>query len=151
MPELLRIERVATFKASPEQVFAAWTDPALLARWISPYYLTVLSVAADPTPGGQLRIDMQGAVEGQDISGRATGTYQEVAPGKRLRFTWTWRQDATGRSGEETVITADFAGRDDGTEVRLTHDRFLDRATWEGYAIGWGHCFEKLARLFENA
>lgn len=151
MAQTLTIERVATFKAGPEQVFAAWTDPALLARWISPYYLTVLSVAAEATPGGQLRIDMQGEIEGQDISGQAIGVYREVVPGQRLVFTWTWRQKATGLLGEETVITAELQDLGGETQVRLTHAGFIDRAVWEGYTLGWGHCFEKLARLLAQA
>lgn len=151
MSQTLTIERVATFKASPQQVFAAWADPGILARWISPYYLTVSLVAAEAVPGGRFRIDMEGAVNGQDISGQAFGVYREVIPGQRLVFTWTWRQTATGQTGEETVITAELQDLGGETQVRLSHVGFVDRTVWEGYTIGWGHCFEKLARLLEEA
>ena len=42
-------------------------------------------------------------------------------PGQRLVFTWTWRQTATGQTGEETVITAEFQDLCGETQVRLTH------------------------------
>ena len=76
----VRIERVVP--ASPERVFAAWTDPALLARWMSPVGRAEAEV--EPWVGGRLRVTMIGP----DVRIDHTGVYRELVPGRRLVFTW---------------------------------------------------------------
>lgn len=57
VPEL---RMVRTIDASVTEVFAAWTDPALLRRWLAPYPYEVLEAAADARPGGSYRISVVG-------------------------------------------------------------------------------------------
>ena len=54
-----RLELRRRLKASPERVFAAWTDPALLARWMSPFAEAEASV--DVRVGGTFAIVMRAA------------------------------------------------------------------------------------------
>ena len=42
-------------KAPPAKVFAAWTDPEKVKRWMGPGDVTVLSVETDPRAGGRYR------------------------------------------------------------------------------------------------
>ena len=74
-----RLELRRRLTASPERVFAVWTDPALLARWMSPFAEAEASV--DVRVGGTFAIVMRG--QGQEI--RHTGTYLEVDPPHRRR------------------------------------------------------------------
>jgi hypothetical protein len=60
------IRRVA---ASPEQVFAAWTNAALLQRWLAP------KAEADARLGGRFRLEVA-KPEGSHI---VTGEYRELA------------------------------------------------------------------------
>jgi hypothetical protein len=46
--------------ATPEQVFEAWTDPALLAAWWGPEGVTRTFHEFDLRPGGRWRFDMHG-------------------------------------------------------------------------------------------
>ena len=71
------IEREVRIAARPETVFAYFTDPDRMRRWMG------RTVDLDPRPGGAFRIDYNG----EDI---ASGTYVEVDPPRRVVFTWGW-------------------------------------------------------------
>src|SRR6185369_14336233 len=49
-----------TFRASPEKVFDAWTDPAKLAKWFGPDGFTTTTHEMDLRPGGTWRHTMVG-------------------------------------------------------------------------------------------
>jgi hypothetical protein len=48
------------FRASPEQVWAAWTDPAILPRWFGPEGFSCTTKEIDLREGGVWRFDMSG-------------------------------------------------------------------------------------------
>ncbi len=52
----LIVERV--FRAPPEQVFQAWTDPEILTKWWGPTGATIPECDLDATPGGAWRTVM---------------------------------------------------------------------------------------------
>ncbi len=54
----LVISRV--FRATPAQVYAAWTDPAILPRWFGPEGYTCETHAMDLRVGGEWRFTMSG-------------------------------------------------------------------------------------------
>src|SRR5262245_8894126 len=92
----LVIERV--FKASPERVFKAWTDPAVLATWWGPIGFTAAEYRLDVRKDGAWRTVMR-APDGS--SHRVSGVYREIMPPTRLVFTWGWEEDG-GQRGHET-------------------------------------------------
>src|SRR5260370_1883675 len=49
----LRITRL--LPAPPQEVFAAWTDPACARHWMAPGAMTVAELEMDPRPGRPLR------------------------------------------------------------------------------------------------
>lgn len=55
---VLTIER--SFRATPAQVYAAWTDPAVLPLWFGPDGFTCRTHAIDVREGGEWRFDMVG-------------------------------------------------------------------------------------------
>jgi uncharacterized protein YndB with AHSA1/START domain len=126
------VERV--LPAAPEAVFAAWTDPEVLHDWMSPSGHAEANV--DVREGGRFSIAMVG--EGERIE--HTGEYLVVDAPRRLSFTWT------SSYAPNSVVTVTFAPHDDGTLVRLTHERMpADRApSHEG---GWGTMLERLGSL----
>jgi uncharacterized protein YndB with AHSA1/START domain len=71
-------------KASPENVYAAWTDPAKLKQWFRPGSGPVLpGTKLDVREGGHYTI----AVGGEDgEEHRASGVYREVVPGPQARL-----------------------------------------------------------------
>ncbi len=72
-------------EAPREAVFKAWTDPALIARWLGPSGVRAEVRHIDARRGGSYRIDMQGTSGSLGIVG---GIYREVVPPERLVFTW---------------------------------------------------------------
>jgi uncharacterized protein YndB with AHSA1/START domain len=139
----LRLQRV--FAAPVADVFEAWTDPALMQRWLAPSDWEVLEASADVRPGGYYRILVAGPGGSKVLT---TGEYLEVIPSKRLVQTWV----AEGLDPEfdryPTLLTVEF--REAGprsTEITLIQDRLMtapDRARNRG---GWQQCFEKLDAL----
>jgi uncharacterized protein YndB with AHSA1/START domain len=135
----LRIDRI--LRASPDRVFAAWTDPTSLAAWMSP--VGHAEVAADVRVGGSFTVAMVG--DGRRIE--HTGEYLEIDPPRRLRF--SWRSPYTGP--EAGVVTVEIAPVPEGTRLVLTHERLPAEAV-DGHASGWGTMVERLGvHLAERA
>ncbi|HVM44795.1 MAG TPA: SRPBCC domain-containing protein [Candidatus Thermoplasmatota archaeon] len=57
--QTLRLERV--YDATPEELWEAWTDPAIYARWFNPFPgKDAIIHEWDPRPGGRIRFSMVG-------------------------------------------------------------------------------------------
>jgi uncharacterized protein YndB with AHSA1/START domain len=130
----IRLERV--LPASVEDVFAAWTEPARMARWLSPRGRA--EVDADVVVGGHLRVVM---IDG-DVRIEHDGEFLEVRPPVRLSF--TWRSPFTGT--RPSVVTVDLHDEDGSTRLVLRHDRLPPEAgaSHEG---GWGAILDRLAAI----
>src|SRR5436309_4266824 len=63
--------------ASPETVFAYFTDPGKMVQWMG------TEATLDPRPGGVCRINPSGHA-------LMHGEYVEVVPYTRIVFTWGW-------------------------------------------------------------
>lgn len=133
----LRIAR--TFRATPDKVFRAWTTPEALKRWCAPGDMTTPVAEVDLKVGGRFRIHMR-SPDGKVY--KATGVYSTVDPPKKLVFTWRW-EDSPG--AVETLITLEFTGRGDSTEMVLTHSRFPNEAMKQDHEKGWLGSMDKLA------
>lgn len=69
---------------APAEVFAAWTQPGLMKRWFCPEDMRVISLHADPRPGGEYSVTMRG----NGPAYTAYGNFEEVSPPRRLSLTW---------------------------------------------------------------
>jgi uncharacterized protein YndB with AHSA1/START domain len=136
-PSLTLVRRI---KAPPARVYAAWTQPALMARWWGPDGGPVLSAEADPRVGGRFRVVFQ-TLDGETHDCR--GEYQEVVPERKLVFTWEW---VSLPERQSRVIIA-FRPIPEGTELTFTHAQFFDEAARDGHRTGWNGGFDKLERL----
>ena len=56
-------------KAPPAKVFAAWTDPALMARWLGPVGTVELIAKTDPRVGGRYEMKMRMPDDEHNVSG----------------------------------------------------------------------------------
>jgi uncharacterized protein YndB with AHSA1/START domain len=140
-PEL-RLTRVVN--GSIDDVFRAWTDPAVLATWWGPGKFTTPEVELDVRPGGAYRMVMQ-SPEGDSMA--VTGEYFDVEPPHRLVFTWRW--EAGFPDAVESVVTVELSPLGDRTELVLTHAGFPDAAVAAPYSDGWEAVLPKLAALFD--
>jgi uncharacterized protein YndB with AHSA1/START domain len=139
----LVIERV--FRAPPEEVFAAWTDPAILVEWWGPEGYRTPEHAMDVREGGAWRTVMRNASGEAHV---ASGVYREIAPPKRLVMTWGWQQP-DGTRGHETTVELDFEPVPDGTRLRLVQRVFATVENRDGHRMGWSSSFNKLEALVE--
>ena len=88
------------FKAPPERVFRAWSDPKVLVKWWGTDDYQTPDPQIDFRVGGAWRSAMVGPKgEAHTVS----GVYREIEPPKRLVMTWGWEQ-ADGSRGHETVV-----------------------------------------------
>ena len=122
-----------------ERVFSGWTDPQLLARWMSP--VGHAEVKVDLRVGGALRVVMVGG--GRRIE--HSGEYLEIEPPHRLVFTWL--SPYTGQRPSRVTVELESAGS--GTDVTLRHE-LLPARTAESHRGGWRSMVERLAELMTS-
>lgn len=137
----LALRRV--YAASPERVYAAWTDPELAPRVLCPGDMTIPSAAFDVRVGGAYRIEMR-TPDGEAFVAR--GVYREVVPVRRLVMTWSWEEDDPAEE-HESLLTLEFAPHGTGTELTLTHARLKDVASRDRHEHGWTSILDKLETL----
>jgi uncharacterized protein YndB with AHSA1/START domain len=133
----LRLAR--RYPVAPEKVWRAWTDPQALKRWWGPGGHDPVSLAElDVRVGGRFRIVFGGAA-GRDHE--VQGVYREVAPPRRLVFTWTWPNSTPGR---ESLVTLEFKAADGGTELAFLHEHLFDEQVRDNHRRGWSESLAKL-------
>ena len=130
-------------KAPPDKVFAAWTDPDKVKRWMGPGDAKVLKVECEPRVGGRFRWLMQSAAgEEHDVS----GVYREFVPNQKLVFTWAWKSTPE----RESLVTVEFKPSGEGTELLLTHERFFDSQARDKHQHGWNGCMDRFGRYLSR-
>ncbi len=124
--------------APPAKVFAAWTDPEKVKRWMGPGEVKVLAVESEPRAGGRYRWLMR-APSGEDHD--VSGVYREFVPDRKLVFTWAWKTTPE----RESLVTVDLKPDGDGTLLTLTHEQFFDEEARDRHRHGWEGAMDKLA------
>jgi uncharacterized protein YndB with AHSA1/START domain len=136
-PSLTLVKRI---KAPPATVFAAWTQPEMLARWFGPHHTRVEHAEVEAREGGRFLIRL---VEDNGERHGVGGAYTVFEPERRLVFTWAW----VTMPERESRVTVVFRAVPEGTEVTLTHDRFADADTATRHRRGWTESLERLEAL----
>lgn len=139
----IRVQLRKFIDAKREKVFKAWVDPALLKQWFAPGDMTTPLAETDARSGGAYKFQMKNS---KDKTFTTYGTYQEFVPNEKLVFTWGWE----GPDRHETLVTVEFVDKDHGTEVILTHERFVDQGSADHHAEGWEGCLANLADRIVN-
>ncbi|HEY1309844.1 MAG TPA: SRPBCC domain-containing protein [Pseudolabrys sp.] len=132
------------FNATPEKVFAAWTDPEKVKRWMGPGEVKALSVESDPRTGGRYRWLMQAPNGEQHDVG---GAYREVIPNEKLVFTWAWKSTPE----RESLVTVLIKPDGQGSLMTLTHEQFFDDEARDRHNQGWEGAMPKLEKYLGQA
>jgi uncharacterized protein YndB with AHSA1/START domain len=138
--------------APPERAFRAWTSPEHIQNWMRPEPgMVVPSAKMDLRVGGKFRIQMKNP-EGEFFT--AVGEFREVKAPERLVYTWDWEKDGSGAEfgeveGKTSLITVEFVGRGEQTELVFTHTRFASVESRDSHARGWGRIVDSLVKFLE--
>lgn len=132
------------FPATPQRVFAAWTDPTVLVQWWGPEGMSAPECEMDVRPGGSYRTSMASPKGDRHI---VSGVYQVIEPPNRLVFTWAWEEES-GSRGHETVVEIALHPIEGGTRLRLTQRLFQSVEQCGAHRMGWESSFNDLDRLF---
>ena len=130
------VERRIFIDASPTRVYELLTDPELLAGWLAPL------VRADPRPGGELTWTHH---NGDTVA----GTYVELVPDRRVKFTYGWTRPEVGIAPGSTVVTIDLRPSRGGTDLHLVH-RGLSDPMADAHDGGWANYLARLAAVAEG-
>jgi uncharacterized protein YndB with AHSA1/START domain len=148
MPEVDKVSlEIRRFINAPrDQVYAAWTDPEQLKQWFGPEDVQTNDFVADVRVGGKYRWDLTSA-EGEEMTCR--GEYLELEPGRKIVFTWQYDDDQAWENHSSTV-TVEFFDRENGTEVRLKHERLPSEESRDRHTEGWTSVLNKLENYYKR-
>ena len=119
---------------TPEKVWRALTEPALLERWLLP------TIGFDATPGASFSLRAPVAVPGWD--GTVSCRMLEVEPMRRIRYTWTV-------PFLDTVVTFTLSPTTAGTRLLIEQSGFdeAQKREFGGARYGWKMMSGKLVEL----
>ena len=129
------------FKASPAKVFAAWTDPQKMMRWMGPPSIIRCEVENDLRVGGKYHIKMVVPDDEHD----AHGVYREIVPNEKVVFTWAWKTTLE----RESLVTVTIKPDGDGCLMTLHHEQFFDEEARDNHNKGWTAIMDRLAQFVE--
>ncbi|RYY94242.1 MAG: polyketide cyclase [Comamonadaceae bacterium] len=138
----VRLHRVLT--APPERVYRAFLDPAALAKWLPPNGFTGTVHSMDARVGGNWRMSFTNFSGGGSHS--FGGSYLELVPGERLRYTSAF--DDPNLPGEMTT-TVELKKVLCGTEMHVTQEGIPDVIPAEMCYLGWQESLRLLAKVVE--
>ncbi len=105
---------VRHFRATPDRVFRAMTDPDTVPKWYGLATLPMVSCEIDLKPGGRWRYVLFSEDAGEHAF---TGTYRDINAPSQLVYTELYEPLGPDH---ETVVTASFVADEGGT---LYHGR----------------------------
>jgi uncharacterized protein YndB with AHSA1/START domain len=139
-----------TIRATPERLFAAWTEPEQLRQWWGPHDITCAAAEVDLRVGGRYRFANQfpdGSVWW------ISGVFEAVTPPRLLIYSWELAPGEIAAGGTappnqavERVIVR-FERRGDMTEVIVQHERIADEAARVSHNQGWLGCLDGLVEM----
>ena len=125
--------------ASPERVFRAWTEPAMLAKWFfSAQYQKLAGFSADLRPGGAFKI----VIEDPEDRFCAFGEYRRVEAPHLLEFTWQWEESSIEKG--VGLVTVELSAHEDGTLLTLTHALLSSDESCKAHTQGWTSIIDRL-------
>jgi uncharacterized protein YndB with AHSA1/START domain len=138
----IKLHRV--LRAPPERVYKAFVDPDAKAKWLPPYGFTAKMHSHDLRVGGSYKMSFTNFTTGSTHS--FGGTYTELDPGKKIRYTDKF--DDPNWPGEMQV-TVTLKKVSVGTEINIEQAGVPEAIPADGCYLGWGESLAQLAKLVE--
>lgn len=149
-----RTDRAYRIVAAPiPVVYAALTDPRLVAQWLPPEGATATMQAFDPRPGGEFRMTLRFAsgtggktTEDSDV---VSGRFVELEPDECVVQEFDFVADDPAFAGTMRM-TWGLAWCADGTEVSVTAENVPAGISKEDHALGLASSLANLAACVEQ-
>jgi uncharacterized protein YndB with AHSA1/START domain len=131
-------------EAPPAKVFAAFANPVLVSRWLTPspeVRMTVLGF--EFRVGGSYRFayHVQG---GADMF--VNGEYRVIDPPSRIVFTWNI-EPPDEHAGIRSEVTVTLTPSDSGTTLHIRHEQLTKTGAAARHAEGWRGAVDQLAGM----
>lgn len=142
MSHTIRLHRV--LRTTPERAYRAFLDPAALCKWLPPNGFTCTVHHLEAKVGGTHKMSFTNFSTGNGHS--FGGTYVELVPGERIRYTDQF--DDTNLPGQmQTTITLKKVLV--GTELTVVQEGVPEAIPAEACYLGWQESLLLLAKLVE--
>jgi uncharacterized protein YndB with AHSA1/START domain len=138
----VRLHRV--LRAPAEVVYNAFLNPHALAKWIAPHGFTCEVHEIDPRVGGGYRMSFANFRTGQTHA--FGGTYLELTPGQRLRYTDEFEDPNLPGEMQVTITLRPVVC---GTELTIVQEGLPTQIPVELCYLGWQESLNQLANLVE--
>ena len=115
------IKKNLLIAAPIERVWAALTAPTSIRGWMGDDE----SVVVDLKVGGQYRF----------FGGETTGSFTRIEEPSNLEY--TWRQMEWQPDWADSIVRWELQPSGEGTQVRLTHDKFPNKQERDSHDEGW--------------
>ena len=142
MPNTIRLHRV--LRTTPEKLYRAFLDPAAKTKWLPPHGFTCTIHHLDARVGGTYKMSFTNFTTGASHS--FGGTYLELVPNERLRYTDEF--DDPNLPGE-IQVTVTMKSCSLGTELNIVQEGVPDVIPTEACYLGWQESLVLLAQLVE--
>lgn len=118
-------------KASPAELFAAWTSG--FDRW----FAAPGSLLMRPEVDAVFFFETEFKPESSPIVERHPhyGRFLRLTPERLVEMTWV--TGALGTEGAETIVTVELAAQGAGTRLHLTHSGFANAASRDRHSQAW--------------
>lgn len=140
MGNTIQLHRV--FSAPPERVYKAFLDPDALVKWMAPHGFTAQVQHLEARVGGTYKMSFTNFSTGTSHS--FGGTYQELIPNQRIRYTDQF--DDPNLQGEIEMLI-ELKAVMVGTEVIITQSGIPAVIPTEACYLGWQESLQLLSLL----
>jgi len=132
----------------PPRVFAAFADPSVVSRWLTPspeVRLTVLGF--EFRVGGSYRFAYH-IPGGGDMF--VNGEYRVIEPPSRIVFSWNI-EPPDEHAGIRSEVTVTLTPSGSGTALHIRHEQLTRPGAAERHAEGWRGAIDQLAAALGRA
>lgn len=135
---------VRTLPTTPDRVWRAWTDPAVMSQWMHPSGVVTPreSVSAEPVVGGRYKYTMVNEATGKEYP--TGGRYLELDEPRRLVCTWG-APDADVQTTPR--VSVDLEAYDGGT--RMTFTCGIVAGPGDEIYDGWAEALDNLETVLQ--
>ncbi len=142
MPNTIRLHRV--LRAPRERVYRAFLNPEAMAKWLPPNGFTGKVHEMDARVGGKHRMSFTNFTTQQSHS--FGGTYTELVPNERIRYTDKFDDPNMPGEMQATITLKEVTC---GTELNVVQEGVPDAIPAEMCYLGWQESLVLLAKLVE--